>query len=236
MLVSDDVCGGLRRGAGPPPRVWLSAAVLVAGLSAFASHPAAAQTAAVPLQPPATSASFHSEAASKDVRDLVQWVLASGDNHGLPFMVVDKVDARVLVFDRSGDLKGAAAALLGLARGDDSAAGVGERPLSAIAPAERTTPAGRFEAALGRDLEQDILWIDYAAALSLHRVIVGNPKDRRAARLASPSVLDNRISFGCINVPPAFYDNVVVPAFTNTVGIVYILPETKPLRAVFAIP
>jgi hypothetical protein len=29
---------------------------------------------------------------------------------------------------------------------------------------------------------------------------------------------------------------MVIPAFTGTVGIVYILPETKPLRAVFAIP
>jgi hypothetical protein len=49
-------------------------------------------------------------------------------------------------------------------------------------------------------------------------------------------VLDNRISYGCINVPAKFYDAVVVPAFTGTVGIVYILPETKPLKAAFGIP
>jgi hypothetical protein len=133
-------------------------------------------------------------------------------------------------------LKGAAAALLGIGRGDDSVAGIGQRQLATITPAERTTPAGRFEAALGHDFEQDILWIDYETSLSLHRVIIGNPSDHRAARLLSNSVLDNRISFGCINVPAAFYDDVVVPAFTATVGIVYILPETRPLRAVFAIP
>ena len=34
-------------------------------------------------------------------------------------------------------------------------------------------------------------------------------------QLASPSVLDNRISYGCINVPAAFYDKVVAPAFAG---------------------
>lgn len=110
---------------------------------------------------------------------------------------------------------------------------IGRRRLATITPAERTTPAGRFQAALGHDLEQDILWIDYDSALSLHRVIVGNPEDRRRQRLASPSPLDNRISYGCVNVPADFYDRVVVPAFTGTVGIVYILPETRSLAEVF---
>jgi hypothetical protein len=88
---------------------------------------------------------------------------------------------------------------------------------------------------LGYDLEQDVLWIDYDPALSLHRVIVGNPVDHRHQRLATPTPLDNRISYGCINVPVAFYDKVVVPAFKATVGIVYILPETRTLGEVFAI-
>jgi len=176
------------------------------------------------------------ELGPRDVNDLLAWIKASRDNRALPFLIVDKVNARVLVFDRLGDEKGAAAALLGLGRGDDTVPGIGQRRLATIRPTERTTPAGRFEAALGHDFEQDILWIDYAASLSLHRVIVGNAKDRRAARLASPSALDNRISYGCINVPAAFYDKVVAPAFKGTVGIVYILPETRPLRAVFAVP
>lgn len=176
------------------------------------------------------------DVSSVDVRDLLVWVVASHDNRNLPFLIVDKVNASVLAFDRTGKGQGTTAALLGLGRGDDSAPGIGQRRLATITPAERTTPAGRFEAALGFDLEQDVLWIDYDAALSLHRVIVGNPKDHRAARLATPTPLDNRISYGCVNVPAAFYDNVVAPMFKGTVGIVYILPETRPLRTVFAVP
>ncbi len=222
-------------------RAWRLAALGAATLAvpALAIAPLGDNAATPVIAPPvagkvAAPARLHGAIASSDVQALVQWVMASGDNKRLPFLVVDKRHARVFVFGRSGELAGTAAALLGLGRGDDTVPGIGQRPLSAIAPAERTTPAGRFEAAIGRDLEQDVLWIDYDAALSLHRVIVGRPQDHRAARLASPSVLDNRISFGCINVPVAFFDHVVLPTFTATVGIVYILPEQKPLRAVFA--
>jgi hypothetical protein len=210
---------------------------LAIGLTAIA--PADAAPAAAPgiaLAHPLGTADFRGEAASAEARFVANWVVASHDNQALPFLVIDKANARVFVFDASGTVLGAAAALLGLGRGDDSVPDIGHRRLATITPAERTTPAGRFKAALGNDFEQDILWIDYDKALSLHRVIVGNRKDRRAERLASPSTLDNRISYGCVNVPVRFYDDIVAPAFTGTVGIVYILPESKPLRAVFAIP
>ena len=68
----------------------------------------------------------------------------------------------------------------------------------------------------------------------MHRVITTNAKERRLHRLATPTPLDNRISFGCINIPVKFYENVVHQAFTGTSGIVYVLPETKSAREVFA--
>ena len=179
-------------------------------------------------------ADFRQENASADARHVADWVVDAGDNLGLPFVIVDKSQARVFVFNAGGQLGGAAPALLGLARGDDSAPGIGDRELSRIPPEQRTTPAGRFVAALGRNFgDKDILWVDYDNAISLHRVITTNPRDHRLERLASESPLDNRISYGCINVPQKFYDNVVKPAFTGTDGIVYVLPETRPARAVF---
>ena len=172
--------------------------------------------------------------ASVEVAGLASWVVDSADNQGMPFMIVDKVNAQVLVFDAEGALKGAASALLGLAIGDDSTPGIGERKLSTILPHERTTPAGRFVASLDRDLHGiEILWIDYATALSLHRIVKGVPREQRAQRLASAAPADKRISFGCINVPISFYDKVVSPAFTGTNGIVYILPETRTAQEVF---
>ena len=209
------------------------------GLLAFGiavASPVVAQPATQTTPQIADAAQFKGESVSADARATANWVAASHDNHALPFVIIDKVNAKVFAFDGAGLLRGAAAALLGMARGDDSVPGIGQRKLATITPPERTTPAGRFQASLGRDFEQDILWIDYDAALSLHRVIKGRRVDDRAGRLASPSPSDNRISYGCVNVPPGFYDGVVKPLFTGTVGIVYILPETKPLRNVFAVP
>ena len=191
-------------------------------------------------------ADFGRERASPDARQVADWVVhagenridldAAGDEGKLPFVILDKKDARLYVFDAAGRLRGAAPALLGLGVGDTALPGIGAQELSAIAPKDRVTQAGRFVAELGVDTSrQDVLWVDHDGALAIHRVITTNPKERRAHRLGTPTPLDNRISWGCINVPVKFYNQVVQASFIGTKGIVYILPETKPLRAVFSI-
>lgn len=164
---------------------------------------------------------------SAQSRAMAERVIATGDSQGLPFVIVDKIGASVFAFDAAGHPLGAAPALLGLARGDRSAPGIGRLRLANIAPAQRITPAGRFEAHLGANLAgHRILWIDYDAALSLHPVVTSNAAEQRLQRLATPSVLDNRISYGCINVPARFYEDVIQPLFSPAGGIVYILPES----------
>ena len=179
-------------------------------------------------------ANFEQESASHHARQVADWVVVSGDNRRMPFVIVDKTDAKVFVFYADGRLRGAARALLGLEIGDDAVPGIGNRKLSGIRPDERTTPAGRFEAALGRNLQgKEILWVDYDGAVSIHPVVTTNPEERREQRLATPTPLDKRISYGCINVPAKFFENVVRPAFTKTKGIVYVLPETRSTHEVF---
>lgn len=184
--------------------------------------------------PPAGHADFGNELASHETHAIADWVVDAGDNHALPFILIDKAAAKAYVFDSHGKIKGAASVLLGLAQGDDSVPGIGQRKLSSIRPEERTTPAGRFIASLDHNLHgEGILWIDYDAAISLHRVITGTPQEHRAARLASTSLNDKRITFGCINVPVSFYDRIVSPSFKRSNGVVYILPETRSARMVF---
>lgn len=171
---------------------------------------------------------------SSIANEVAAWVRETADNQGLPFLVIDKINAQVLAYDGEGQLLGAAPALLGLARGDVSPSGIGDRPLSAISPEERITPAGRFLASMGENLGgKGILWIDYDAALSLHPVITTRAADRRLQRLATASAEDNRISYGCVNVPVKFYEQVVEPAFNRTMGVVYILPEHRSPAEVF---
>ena len=49
----------------------------------------------------------------------------------------------------------------------------------------------------------------------------------------TPTPDDNRITFGCINVPQAFYTRQLRPTFRRKGGYVYILPDTKPIEEVF---
>jgi hypothetical protein len=216
------------------PEAGRPSSAVKAAAQAFAASPSGTGSRTEATHRPGR-ANFELEPASRDARDVAGWGVDSGDNRSLPFAIVDKADAKVYVFDASGRLRGAAPALLGLARGDDAVPGIGDRALSSIRPGERTTPSGRFVADLGLNLKgKEILWVDYATAISMHPVITTKPAERRARRLATATPLDNRISYGCINVPAKFFEQVVRPAFTGTDGIVYVLPETRPARAVFA--
>ena len=164
----------------------------------------------------------------------MRWVLHSGDAQGQPFAVIDKPDARLHVFDAGGRWLGSAPVLLGSALGDASAPGVGDKPLSSLRPEERTTPAGRFVTEPGRNLKgDDIVWIDYDAAVSLHRVRSVSAAERRHQRLTSQGTADKRISYGCVNAPEAFYNQFIAPLFGQARGVIYVLPDTEPFASFF---
>jgi len=180
------------------------------------------------------SADFGHESPSPDARHLADWIADSRDNENADFIIVDKRYARAYVFDAEARLRGASTVLLGSALGDDSVPGIGLRPIAEVRPEERTTPAGRFVAERGRNLNgEDVVWVDYDAAVSMHRVRATQPSERRLERLATPTVDDNRISYGCINVPVAFYEAHVRPLVATHRAIVDVLPEVKPVQQVF---
>lgn len=179
-------------------------------------------------------AKFGAETPSPDARHLADWIADSGDNAGGSFVIVDKTYAKLYVFDGNAHLRGVSSVLLGAALGDDSVPGIGSRSIAEVRPEERTTPAGRFVAERGRNLSgEDVVWVDYDAAVSMHRVRSANPGERRLERLATPTVDDNRISYGCINVPVVFYEAHIRPIFVAHRAIVYVMPEIASVRQVF---
>lgn len=179
-------------------------------------------------------ADFGAQSPSPDVRHVADWIADSRDNGRAAFFVIDKKQARMYLFDPVGRLTASTPVLLGTAIGDDSVPGIGLRPVAAVRPAERTTPAGRFVGEPGHNTDgEDVVWVDYAAAVSMHRVRTAIPRERRLHRLATPTNTDNRITYGCINVPTAFYENHVRTTFTRQRAIVYVLPEVRSVQAVF---
>lgn len=179
-------------------------------------------------------ADFGDETPSHDARHAANWAFFTGDNQGKSVVLLDKKAARVYTFNPGGRLVAATPALLGSAIGDDSAPGIGDKPLAQIRPEEKTTHAGRFEAQPGVNTDgEDVIWIDYDAAVSMHRVRPTVAAERRLERLATPTEEDNRISFGCVNLPVHFYEQVLSPAVKKTGAIVYVLPETRTPQEVF---
>lgn len=168
------------------------------------------------------------------VAKVAQWAVDDADNGSLPFAIVDKRGARLYVFEAGGTLLGQTPILLGYAAGDESVQGIGTRPIDDVRPEERTTPAGRFVARPGRNAAgEQVVWVDYVAAVSMHRVRATNPRERRLERLASPVASARRISFGCINVPEAFFEQVVWPTLGSHGAVVYVLPEIRSLEVFF---
>jgi hypothetical protein len=166
---------------------------------------------------------------------VADWVYASGDNHALPYAIVDKTNGALFLFDGKGKPLDQVPVLVGIALGDDASPGVGSKKLAEIGPAEKTTPAGRYLAKFGLPFRKErILWVDYATSVALHPIPTdASKKDRRRERMLSPTPDDNRITFGCINVPKAFYGKFLRPQFQKKGGYVYVLPDNKPLEEVF---
>ncbi|MBC7992873.1 MAG: hypothetical protein H7Z15_06480 [Rhizobacter sp.] len=170
----------------------------------------------------------------RDTREVASWVLSTADHAGLPFAVVDKRGARISVYEPDGRLIGSSAALLGIDPGDLSVPDIAHRTPATLIAGERTTPAGRFESRPGHnDKGEAIVWIDYEASLAIHRLRPAPVHERRAQRLDSPTPEDNRISLGCIVVSADFYLSVIEPILGQRRGLVYVLPESRPVQAMF---
>jgi hypothetical protein len=176
-------------------------------------------------------------ALTADARYVADWALQTNDHRRQPFAVVDKKSARVYVFEADGHLVGSAHVLLGSAPGDHSVPGVGDGDVNRIPLADRTTPAGRFASQPGRNLDGDsVVWFDYTAALAIHRVRPGASQLSRMEQLATATPDDNRASLGCVVVTPEFFDAVIKPVLGQRRGVVYVLPESQPVQAMFGAP
>jgi hypothetical protein len=190
-----------------------------------------------PVRPeyrPVRLAEFGPTVPSPDVRHIANWAVYARDHQNKAFIILDKKDAKVYVFDPAGRLQATSPVLLGSAIGDDTVPGVGDKPIAQVLPEERTTPAGRFIAEIGLNMRgEDVVWVDYDAAVSMHRVLTTNPAERRLERLATPTAEDNRISYGCINFPRDFYEALLAPTVRNYGAIIYVLPETRSPQQVF---
>jgi hypothetical protein len=175
--------------------------------------------------------------ASPDARYVEHWIHEKGDDHGRPFVIVDKKAARIYVFGAGGTLVGMSSTILGQSRGDIPVPGAGQKDPSSLLPDERKTPAGRFESQPGRNLHgEPVVWVDYDTGIAIHRVRPGVSQAQRLNNLASEDPENKRMSLGCVVVPEPFFLSVVLPTLGHGHGTVYVLPEDEPVQAMFNEP
>lgn len=159
------------------------------------------------------------EAASPDVRRVVQWAVATQDHGSMPFVVVDKLDARIFAFDSQGRLRGSGPVLLGALGSDEDGA--------------QATPAGRFVAdTLASARGGGIVWVNANTELALHALPVTQSAGPNLQRFASLRVSGKRASEGSLHVTPWFFKECLDGLRTQP-SIAYVLPETVPLEQVF---
>ena len=179
------------------------------------------EAASVP--PAQTLAALHAELArdraAPEVQQVAAWAVDSLDHAGLPFVVIDKVRARLFAFDPQGRLQGSAPVLLGASHEDG--------------PAAPATPAGRFVADPQLSARSDgIVWVHADTMLSLYEVASSAAPGPRLQRLASDNVQDKRISDGSLHVAADFYrDHLSALRWQDSIA--YVLPEALPWQQVF---
>jgi hypothetical protein len=185
--VAADTLGGLSKTSTlsePSSRVFIASLLTVlVGFGIYLDH---AASDGVPEQAAAAlEDALARESASDDVRRLAQWAVSTQDYAGMPFVVVDRVGARIYAFDPRGRLRGFAPVVLDA---DDAV------------PA---APAGRFVSnTLASARGGGIVWANDKTRLTLHAL---TEQASELRRLETPQAQDKRDSGASLHVDALFY-------------------------------
>lgn len=207
--------------------------------SAPASAPAPAPTATAA---PAPKSDFRGAAASGNVRTMTQWILNQKDNQGKPFVLAEKTNGLMYLFDGNGVLIKKFPALYGLKPGDTQPTRRANQTFAESKKDTEThvTPGGKFQAVILEDSSEE--GFDYGRtigfsgagedfSLAIHKLYLAVPSENREGRLASESAADNRISMGCINVSES--DMALMLSTFEQGAFVYVMPETQEGKQLF---
>jgi hypothetical protein len=147
-------------------------AVAVVGFGAYFDH-ASSSVARRQEQGTAIESALVREDASPEVRRVAQWVVATQDAGGLPFVVVDKVQSRIFAFDPQGQPTGNAA----------------------MQPEGGVSPSGRFVAdPIASARSGAIVWANAGTQLTVRSLDEGAPAGDAALLQVEPAFWIERLA------------------------------------------
>ena len=145
---------------------------------------------------------------------------------GKGFIIADKPNGMMHMFNADGSHFLSDPTLYGKEKGDVLGA------VSSLEGGQKITPAGKFTLkardshyAGGKDLVL-VESLDATGYIAIHAADVSTPSERRLERLASETIEDNRISYGCINTAHATFINKIAPHVAEfDGGLIFVLPD-----------
>lgn len=146
---------------------------------------------------------------------------------GKGFGIVDKVNGTSHFFMPDGKLLVQGPTLTGASIGDVEMG-------NSLTGGAKITPAGKFTLGLEKDpsykggyrFDLKETFRAGEGVIAIHAVYVGDPKENRLGRLASPDAAYKRISYGCINTTDDLFVNKLLPnANILDGGMLLVLPD-----------
>lgn len=176
-------------------------------------------------------------AISDSAKSVATHTLNTGN--GKAFLVVDKPNAMLYAFSADGALLNKTPVLTGKSIADVAPESATGKNLDNYTDAEKVTPAGKFTGKFTYSADYgSIIALDEtndgSSLIAVHRTYLGTPSENRAGRLASPTTADNRISYGCVNVPSAFYDSVIAPNYVGESQVI-VMPDKSDAKKFFGV-
>ncbi len=166
---------------------------------------------------------------------------ATAQISGKGFIIADKPNGMIHVFDKDGNVIAQDTALYGRDVGDVLGSA------SSLEGGKKVTPAGKYalEAVKLRDggtyaggYTLDLVGTnDGTGTIAIHAAYLGNVNEKRLERLASPDVKDNRVSYGCINTSHKTFLDKIIPNINKlNGGMVFVLPDSPETFSMPAAP
>jgi len=187
-------------------------------------------TTQVKAEVPANAKAKMSVLAQSVYQSMAPTAKASGKG----FIVADKPNGMMHVFKADGSMLVQDSALYGKDIGDV------ESKVSSLQGGAKITPAGKFTLVASQDDSYaGGITLDLAetasegnGVIAIHAAYLGDPKENRLGRLASPSAQDNRISYGCVNTTHDTFLKSILPNIdTLNGGMIFVLPDAQTATA-----
>ena len=158
---------------------------------------------------------------SQQAIDVYEAMAPVAKKTGKGFILADKANGKMHLFNNDGSYFLSDAALYGKDIGDVMVGG-----------GKLITPAGKFTLVTmpveyaGRKGLGLVETEDATGIIAIHAAYLGDPAERRAARLESGKASESRISYGCINTKHTTFLNKILPRIDDfDGGLIFVLPD-----------